>query len=282
MKTLDFSLKATEAILDDLAFFCTEAGSKRGSENAHYSRQGCVNRYAALSSFPTLNGVIQTDPKTTDISPKLIQEQIAFFDELSVPHVWWLLSSEQKEKIGPKLEKEGYISGGTYLGYAQVLENISDFKIPTMPKDSPVIVKEVETEEEYQTFCTTLGQIFQFDSDTVDKYIKLMKDYGAGKTYRHVIASVDQKIVGVMSAMLRNGWCGAWNGGVVEEARGHGVGRALCLKLKEIGDEEEVIGYSGILMAAANAKGLAQKFGGEKVCEIYPYLYGIQSEDFEP
>lgn len=282
MKTVDFSSKATSAILDDLAFFCSEAGSKRGSDEAHYTKQGVINRYSAISFMPTFNGIIPTDPKTLDISPELIQEQISFFNNLSIPHVWWLLSAEQKESIGPKLEEQGYTSGGTYLGYAQLAENISDIKLPKMPKSSSISVKEVETEEEYHAFCSVVGQIFQFDKPTGEKFLKLMKDFGKGKVYRHVIASIDNKVVGVMSAMLRNGWCGAWNGGVLPEARGAGVGRALCLKMKEIGNEEQVIGYSGILMAAANAKGLAQKFGGEKVCEIYPYLYGIKSEDFEP
>lgn len=282
MGVIDFKAEATDLIIDDLKFFTQEAGSKKCSNQGEFSKLGLFNRYSAQSPFPILNGVVMDEPSTVDLTTELVQKQISYFQDQKVPHVWWLLSSEQNKHLGPILENEGYMSGGTYLGYAQKVENIDSDKLPQMPLNSKVVVHEVASDSDYDRFIEVLGQVFGLDQGTVEKYHSLLKPYGQGQVYRHVVAKIDDKVVGIMTAMLRNGWCGSWNGGVLEEARGTGVGRALCLKLKEIGDQEQVEGYSGILMATANAKGLALKFGGEKVCEIYPYLYGIKSEDFEP
>ena len=110
----------------------------------------------------------------------------------------------------------------------------------------------------------------------------MLSNFGKNKIYRHIYATVDEKFVGIMSAMFRSGWCGAWNGGVLVEARGKGVGRALGNALVKLCVEEGVRGYSGLLMADANARPLAIKLGGQKVTEISPYIYGTTSEEIEP
>lgn len=280
--TNNFNQYATSSIIDDLNFFFLECSSNKDSPKGEYTKMKDFNRFTALSNFPVLNGIIQTSSNQINISSKTIEDQINYFSKLDVPHIWWLTNPEQNEMIGPLLKSMGYISGGTYLGYAKQSDQIDSEKLLKMPVSSQIKVHEVQTKSEYQNFINVFANIFGLDEDTKQTYYNTQKDFGPKKTYRHFYASIDNKTVGVMTALLRNGWCGVWNGGVTEEARGKGVGRALCLKTSQIGLEENVHGFSGILMADAQAKGLCHKFGAEKVSELYPYLFGIKSEEFEP
>ncbi|MCH9632754.1 MAG: hypothetical protein S4CHLAM6_10940 [Chlamydiae bacterium] len=279
----DLKCSASSALLSDFVFVTREFGSTKYSPEASCIKLGSnIERFAGGLPSAFLNGVIHTTPECTVISPELISEQIKYFSEAATPHIWWLTSLEQKEKIGPLLEKQGYVSGGIHQGFAATMDVVSQIQPPKLPKDTKIKIHEVKSLEEFSLFCQTFAEVFGFNEAVQNQYKKFLADFGENKVYRHLYATIDSKVVGVMSAFFRNGWCGAWNGGALIEARGQGVGRALGNALLELGMEEKVNGFSGILMAEANAKPLAVKLGGKKVCEFFPYLYGVASENFEP
>lgn len=279
----DFTINAGRALLSDLVFVTRETASEKHCVQASGSLIGAnIERFACGLVSPFLNGVIHISSDQSDVDQDLVSEQIKFFTEAKTPHIWWLTSLDQKEKVGPLLEKNGYLSGGTYQGFAASADKVDLTQLPKLPKEANIKMHEVSSAEDLTLFCKTFAKIFGLTEDIENQYLKMLADFGKNRVYRHIYATVDEKVVGVMSAMFRDGWCGAWNGGVLVEARGKGVGRALGNALVRLGVEEGVQGYSGLLMADASAKPLAVKLGGQKVTEIFPYIYGSTSEEIEP
>lgn len=278
----NFDSLAMGSVVSDWAFFCQQVGSTDTFSESEYTSSEVADRFSAKCLFPVMNGVLQKSNQLESVTDSFVQQQIDYFAQLSVPHIWWLTNEEQHNSIGPLLESNGYTFAGDYLAFAANTTSINESSLPKMPLDSQIEVAEVSTPEEYDIFAELLSNIFGFDSLSLERCKNTMKNYGPSKPYRHFYATIDHKVVGVISALFRNGWCSVWNGGVLPVARGLGVGRALCLKLLALREEEHVGGYTGLLMADAQAKGLAKKFGAHQVGNLFPYFFGVTSEEFEP
>lgn len=283
IKTQSLSQSAAQSIYDDLEFILWMASSQPCEVNGEQTEIASgVHRYYTGDLYPFFNGVIHQPESSLSLTSEDIHQHLNYFQDKAAPHIWWLTSSKQQEHYHHRLVDAGYAPMGVYQGYAVSHAELEVNTFPSLPKHINVQIHEVQDAADFKRFTDLLGEIFELPQPTKERFETIMGDFGPKKTYRHIYAIIDGKIVGVMSALFRNGWCSVWNGGVIQEERGKGIGRALCRAIYQLGVEENAQGYTGILMGDAQAQGLCQKFNASKVSELYPYIFGLSADDFEP
>lgn len=249
------------SIIQDIAYFNRMIGEL---PKASYSEMGKRQRYKSGLHFPLLNGLMMSDPEDLDASAEWIRSQKEFFGTL--PHIVWLVSPEQREVIGPRLEAEGYHCLGPYTGMC------AEFSRP-LPRAAKTEVEVIEvTAKDYGAWIALMGQVFGIDGVNLEAFAHIFRDFGPERPFCHLLARYEGKPVGTLSLFRRGPLCNASNGAVLPEARKLGAGRALGRAFIELARSEGYSQGTTALMESALARGLCGKFGARPVSELYPYF----------
>jgi len=227
-------------------------------------------RYFSGCQFPFFNGVFNNYQHKDAVLKDDLTEITDYFSEKNVPFIWWWLQdSEMPSEIKNELDQKGFKFLGDFTGIAVQLTQIN--KNTFMP-DKTVKIKQVETSAEYQQFIAILCEVFQM-TDSIKKEMKeMLKSYGPDGKFKHYLGFYKDKAVATATSYIDGNIVGLYNGATLTEARNKGLCSVLA---KKVIDDAILLGCEyGItqLMASAMAKGIAEKLGAKKYCNLLPYI----------
>ena len=157
-----------------------------------------------------------------------IDEAIAWFDERSLPFVWWVLPSSEPRDLRDRLAARGFaVLPGAMPAMAVDLDG------PPRPVVPPgVEIVRVRDASTYRTYCDTLAAGFDAPAEFADAWFRLV-DLGFGDelALRMFLARtvLDGRPVGTGMAVLAGDTVGLYSIGTLADARGRGIGRAMTL-----------------------------------------------------
>ena len=136
---------------------------------------------------------------------------------------WWV--TPEHDELAPALEQFGMVNEDTG-GYESVEHSMALVTPPPEPGADGIVVKQVETFEEFAGSAHVASQAFATPPQPHAALAERFADYTAGAE-REFIALVDGRIVGSSSAFpAASGVC-LFGGSVLPDVRGRGVYRAL-------------------------------------------------------
>ena len=170
----------------------------------------------------------------TNVGPNDVDAAVAEARELvraegKAIHVWWV--EPAYEWLGPELEQRGLLNEET-PGFEAVENAMALVEPPSGNTPDDVIVGLVESIDDFAASDHVTVEAFgmgpegaaAMDADRVKRYAEYTT---AGNSALQFIASLDGEIVGTAAAVLGNYGVNLFAAGVLPDARGRGVYRAM-------------------------------------------------------
>lgn len=144
---------------------------------------------------------------------------------------WWV--APEHDELGARLEGVGLVNKDT-PGFEAVENAMALVEPPLGTGGEGAAVKETETYEEFIAGMHVLMDAFvipeEMRAEAIAGFPQRWEEYcQPGNPGRHYIASVAERIVGMAGAGFGEAGVNLFGGSVAEDARGHGVYRALVV-----------------------------------------------------
>ena len=217
--------------------------------------------------FPLFNAVIGTRFRPEEAA----ERTGALLDRLvarGLPFAWWLLPSGRSAELETTLTQRGLTLAGSPTG---MFADLTDFGLEE-PLPAHVTIEPVDAGN-LDEAADVLVAGFDMPAEIRDPARELL-GYGGipfGTTVTHLLARLDGRPVGIGTVAVVNGVAGLYDIAVLEDARGHGLGRAVTAALMRLGRERG--GRVSVLHATPMGRPVYTKLGYKPMCEIPQYIW---------
>ena len=179
--------------------------------------------------WPVAQVVEPTNVGLNDVDAAVAEARELVRAEGKAIHVWWV--EPAYEWLGPELEERGLLNEET-PGFEAVENAMALVEPPSGNTPDDVIVGLVESIDDFAASDHVTVEAFgmgpegaaAMDADRVKRYAEYTT---AGNSALQFIASLDGEIVGTAAAVLGNYGVNLFAAGVLPDARGRGVYRAM-------------------------------------------------------
>ena len=204
-----------------------------------------------------------------------ISENIEFFKNRGVPHMWWVGQNSTPKLFGELLIKKGLVKSEWDTPAMGVdLRTLDDSKLQEICDRSGVLINQIETETDLVLLRGLFPNIFpEFSTlffDALDAIFRTRLGEGEDAELMNFIAKIDGVPVSASTIVLAAGVAGLYNVGTLKEHRGKGVGSAVSLKALLYGRKR---GYeTGILQSTAEGFNVYTRLGFKEYFKWQTYF----------
>lgn len=217
--------------------------------------------------FPLFNAVIGTRFRPADAAERtavLLDRFVA----RGLPFAWWLLPSSRSADLEAALVQRGLTLSGTPTGmFTDLTDVVPDEPLPANLTIDPVDAGNLDEAAD------VLVAGFDLPAEIREPARALLGYAGIpfGTTITHLLARLDGRPVGLGTVAVVNGVAGLYDIAVLEDARGHGVGRAVTVALMRLGRRRG--GKVSVLHATPMGRPVYARLGYKPMCEIPQYVW---------
>jgi hypothetical protein len=223
---------------------------------------------------PLMNGIFQDGPLGNN-AEREIESHLNYFKKQELPFCWWLHDELQSDSLISKLRSRGLKPFGKMIGVAVSLDNIK-----TDTKASHVVIRRVTTAHEVIDWVKILCAVFDYRSNEGHLLSNFLLNSinSSESSFQHYLAYLDGMPAGVSTLAMTqfNGKkiAGLWFGGVLPNARKHGLGTAMAKYRIEEGKRLGADIVTSYLMPDGMARGYCELLGLKPVWELFPHISG--------
>lgn len=217
--------------------------------------------------FPLFNAVIGTRFRPEQAAARAE----ALLDRLiprGLPFAWWLMPSSRSTELESVLARRGLTVSGSSTG---MFADLSGYEHDETLPDGVTLEPVDSANLDEATDTLVVG----FDMPAVVREpVRELLGYAGipfGITVVHLLARLDGRPVGVGTVAVMNGVAGLYNIAVLEEARGHGLGRAVTAGLMQRGRAHG--GKVSVLHATPMGQPVYARLGYKPMCEIPHFVW---------
>ena len=170
--------------------------------------------------------------------------------------------------------KQEFYSMGKYACVAVAAEKIK--KLPIQLNEKATIHL-VGKENQVEAFMQITKEVYDIASDSLAAMARLYRAYKTSDKYKLYLAEVDKKPVAVLASFHDENThtLGLYNSGTLEAYRKQGLLTALAIHaVKNAPTINNVVAF---LMAAQNARGVADKLGFKEYAHFISLCYGYDN-----
>ncbi len=182
------------------------------------------------------------------------------------PFLWWLTPSSRSPELEAVLVERGLVVDEPTVGMHL---DLSDVSLDQTPPDGVTV--EVSTDGTVDATILAMCDGFGMSRDLLGTFRDLLTRENGAIQVVNVLARVGGRPVGAGTLAVTGRIAGLYNIAVLEEARGHGVGRAVTTELVRLGVERGCT--ESILHATPLGLPVYARLGYQPVCEITQYLW---------
>ncbi|MHA1965887.1 MAG: GNAT family N-acetyltransferase [Candidatus Thorarchaeota archaeon] len=223
---------------------------------------------------PMMNSIICTRIQKQNLENQ-VNENVEFFENRGVPHMWWVGPNSAPKLFGELLIKKGLVKSEWDTPTMGVdLRTLDDSKLQEISDKSGVLLNPIETETDLVLLRGLLPNLFpEFSTlffDALDSIFRIKLREGEGAELVNFVAKIDGVPVGASTIVLAAGVAGLYNVGTLKEHRGKGVGSAVSLKALLYGRRR---GYeTGILQSTAEGYNVYTRLGFKEYFKWQTYF----------
>ena len=239
-----------------------------GNTRIKFHDDGDAKWYVSDVPFPLMNGVTcaKLDVGSED---SRIDEILAEFEAARMPMLWWTGPASRPVDIGSRLVERGLIQAAAPPGMAADLMRLQSGEA------SPpgVTIERVDRDEMLGGYGQVLQQAFGLPDFVMEVLYDILKNrgYGEGGDIQNYLAYLQGRPVATCTVAYGAGVAGIYNVATVDDARGHGIGRAVTLRpLLDARDRNYRV---GVLEASEMAYNVYKRLGFEDYGHVEQYLY---------
>lgn len=182
------------------------------------------------------------------------------------PITWWVMPSFAPADLATRLERHGFVRGGTWPGFALPIGDLVD--PPVVPG---LEIRRVDGEADLASYVGIVGQTLS-PSETFTAFLRdccRAIGFADDAPEEHVIGLLDGVPVATASLMVAGGSAGIYNVATLEPARGRGIGAAMTATVVRRGAAR---GLSlATLQASSMGRPIYERLGFRFVCDLVPY-----------
>lgn len=217
--------------------------------------------------FPLFNAVIGTRFRPEDAAERA-EALLDRFIAHGLPFAWWVLPSGRSADLEATLSRRGLTVSGCSTG---MFADLTDFRHDEALPEG-VAVEQVGAGN-LEEAADVLVAGFDMPTEIREPARELLGYAGApfGSTVLHLLVRLDDRPVGVGTVAVINGVAGLYNITVLDDARGHGLGRTVTSALMQRGRAHG--GKVSILHATPMGEPVYARLGYKPMCEIPHYVW---------
>lgn len=219
------------------------------------------------SSIDYHNAVVAANLSEEQLDSAITQVEVRL-NAAQLPGTWHLGPSMRPADLGERLVQRGWQHDGADLGMAMRLDQLPDVQLPTGCQ-----IEQVGTAAALDIWRQTLGSGFGAGPEEADWAAEVFArlGYSGDSAWRHFIAYLDGKAVGVTTLFMTLGQAGIYFVFTRPEARRKGIGAALTVYALAVG--RELGATIGVLGSSQMGQRLYESIGFQAYCNIELYLW---------
>lgn len=189
---------------------------------------------------------------------------LAPFRERRVPMAWWTGPNTTPGDLDFRLAEAGLVLTDDSLGMACRLDRLAALRGGL--RSTTVIVEEVVTCDALRSWGAVLRDVFGFSSGAARHWTAMHEaaGYGAGRGWRHYVATQDGRVVGAASAFHGSEVAGIANVAVRPRARGRGAATEMMVRALE--DARSAGFGTATLWSSLDGEPIYRRLGFETCC----------------